>query len=98
RCLSDWSSDVCSSDLSSAGTAGPDVRMAARPLFRRLEEAALPVHIVATELKSGRAAILTSGPAVPALLASCAIPGVFPPVTIGQIGSASCRGRVGVVA
>jgi NTE family protein len=52
--------------------------------YRRLEDAALPIHVVATELKSGRAAILTSGPAVPALLASCAIPGVFPPVTIGR--------------
>ena len=52
--------------------------------FTRLEEAVVPVHVVATELKSGRAAILTSGPAVPALLASCAIPGVFPPVTIGR--------------
>jgi len=52
--------------------------------YRRLEEAARPVHIVATELKSGRATILTSGPAVPALLASCAIPGVFPPVAIGR--------------
>jgi NTE family protein len=52
--------------------------------YRRLEEATLPVHIVATELKSGRATILRSGPAVPALLASCAIPGVFPPVTIGR--------------
>ena len=53
--------------------------------FRRLEEASVPLHIVATELKSGRAAILTSGPTVPALLASCAIPGVFPPVTIGRL-------------
>jgi len=52
--------------------------------YERLEEAALPVHVVATELKSGRAAILSSGPAVPALLASCAIPGVFPPVTIDR--------------
>ena len=52
--------------------------------FKRLEAARVPLHIVATELKSGRAAILTSGPAVPALLASCAIPGVFPPVTIGR--------------
>ncbi len=51
--------------------------------FKRLEAARVPLHIVATELKSGRAAILTSGPAVPAVLASCAIPGVFPPVTIG---------------
>src|SRR5438270_428308 len=28
--------------------------------------------------------VLSSGPAVPALLASCAIPGVFPPMTIGR--------------
>lgn len=52
--------------------------------YRRLEEASVPVHVVTTELKSGRAAIMTSGPAIPALLASCAIPGVFPPVTIGR--------------
>jgi len=50
--------------------------------YRRLEDARLPVHVVATELKSGQATILNSGLAVPALLASCAIPGVFPPVTI----------------
>lgn len=50
----------------------------------RLEQAVLPVHVVATDLKSGRAAILKSGAVVPALLASCAIPGVFPPVTIGR--------------
>jgi NTE family protein len=52
--------------------------------YQRLEEASIPIHVVATELKSGRAAILSSGPTVPALLASCAIPGVFPPVPIGR--------------
>ena len=52
--------------------------------YKRLEQAAVPVHVVVTELKSGRATILTSGPAVPALLASCAVPGVFPPVEIGR--------------
>jgi NTE family protein len=52
--------------------------------FRRLEDARLPIHIVTTDLKSGRAVILRSGPTIPALLASCAIPGVFPPVTIGR--------------
>jgi NTE family protein len=52
--------------------------------FERLEDAAVPVHVIATELKTGRAAVLSSGPAVPALLASTAIPGVFPPVTIGR--------------
>lgn len=52
--------------------------------YSRLEEAGVPVHVVATELKTGRAVILSSGPATPALLASTAIPGVFPPVTIGR--------------
>lgn len=52
--------------------------------YERLEQARLPIHVVATDLKSGRAAILSSGPAVPALLASTAIPGVFPPITLGR--------------
>lgn len=52
--------------------------------FERLEEAQIPVHIITTELKTGRAVPISSGPAVPALLASTAIPGVFPPVTIGR--------------
>ena len=52
--------------------------------YRRLEETEKPVHIMTTELKTGRAFDISSGPAVPALLASTAIPGVFPPVTIGQ--------------
>jgi NTE family protein len=52
--------------------------------YKRLEEAAVPVHVITTDLKNGRAVILSSGPAVPALLASTAIPGVFPPVTIGR--------------
>ncbi len=52
--------------------------------YERLEDAQLPVHVVTTELKSGRAVVLSNGPAIPALLASCAIPGVFPSVSIGR--------------
>ena len=52
--------------------------------YDRLEDAAVPVHVVATDLKSGHAVVLSSGPCVPALLASTAIPGVFPPVLIGR--------------
>jgi NTE family protein len=52
--------------------------------YQRLEEAAVPVHVIATELKSGRPVLMSTGPAVPALLASTAIPGIFPPVTIGR--------------
>jgi NTE family protein len=52
--------------------------------YERLEEAAVPVHVITTELRTGRAVVMSSGPAIPALLASTAIPGVFPPVTIGR--------------
>lgn len=51
--------------------------------FRRLEESAIPCIIVATDLLGGNAIELSSGPVVDALLASAALPGVFPPVTIG---------------
>ena len=52
--------------------------------YERLEDASIPIRVVATDLKTGHAVVLSSGPAVPALLASTAIPGVFPPVTIGR--------------
>jgi NTE family protein len=52
--------------------------------YERLEQAAIPLHVVVTNLKSGRAEVLSAGPVIPALLASSAIPGVFPPVTIGR--------------
>jgi len=48
--------------------------------YRNLEEAAIPVHIVATDLMTGREVLLSSGDATDAVLASAAIPGVFPPV------------------
>jgi NTE family protein len=51
--------------------------------YDRLEDAQIPVHVCTTELRSGRAVVLSNGPIIPALLASCAIPGVFPPVNIG---------------
>jgi NTE family protein len=50
--------------------------------FRLLEEAEVPVEVVASCLHSGRERWLCSGPAVEALLASAAIPGIFPPITI----------------
>ena len=50
--------------------------------YRRLEDAAIPMHAVATDVVSGRETLLSSGPVVDAVLASAAIPGVFPPVRI----------------
>jgi NTE family protein len=46
----------------------------------QLEGTATPIRVIATELLSGREAVLSSGSAVTAILASTAIPGVFPPV------------------
>jgi NTE family protein len=52
--------------------------------FRHLEDAALPVHVVATDVRSGREVLLSEGDAVAAVLASAAIPAVFPPVRLGD--------------
>ena len=49
--------------------------------FERLEDAAIPISVIATEVITGLEAVLDRGPAVDALLASSAIPGVLPPVT-----------------
>ncbi len=48
----------------------------------RLEQAPIPIHVVATDIKSGRDVLLGSGHAVDAVCASAAIPGVLPPVEI----------------
>jgi NTE family protein len=53
-------------------------------LYRRLEDAALPVHVVASDMLSGDEVRLSSGPVVDAVLASTAIPGVFPPVRLAD--------------
>lgn len=49
--------------------------------FPRIEEARLPLHVMATD-PQGLGVRLSQGPAVEAILASAAIPGIFPPVTI----------------
>ena len=48
----------------------------------RLEDLTIPLHAVATDAVTRRPVVLSSGDAVQALLASSAIPGVFPPITI----------------
>lgn len=53
--------------------------------YRRIEEAALPLHIVATDMLNGTEVVLSAGPVVDAVQASAAIPGVFPPVRIGGV-------------
>ncbi len=50
--------------------------------FERLEDAVIPVEVVATSLTDGRERWFTYGPAVDAVLASSAVPAIFPPVEI----------------
>ena len=50
--------------------------------YEQLEDAPWPVAVVATEVLTGREVVLRSGPAVDAVMASAALPAVFPPVTI----------------
>ena len=48
-----------------------------------LDEARIPLHLVTTDLLSGRTVLISAGSLVTGVLASAAIPGVFPPVVIG---------------
>ncbi len=50
----------------------------------RIEDAQVPLGVVATSLTDGSERWFTSGPLIEAVLASAAIPGIFPPVAIGD--------------
>jgi NTE family protein len=50
--------------------------------FEQLEDAVIPVEVVATSLTDGRERWFTYGSAVEAVLASAAIPALFPPMAI----------------
>lgn len=50
--------------------------------YAQLEDSAIPVHVMATDLLTGSPVRLSTGPAVAAILASCAIPALYPPVRI----------------
>jgi NTE family protein len=52
--------------------------------FEDLAEAAIPLHLVAFDLKEGRELLLSDGPAVEAVAAAASIPGVFPPVRMAE--------------
>lgn len=52
-------------------------------LLGQLQDTPIPVHVAATDLLTGASVLLSSGPAAEAVMASCAIPGAFPPVRIG---------------
>jgi len=48
--------------------------------YRNLEEAKLPVHIVATDIVTGDSVVMSEGSVAEAIVASTAIPGAFTPV------------------
>jgi NTE family protein len=47
----------------------------------RVEDSAIPLHLIATDVQSGAEVRLSAGPLPDAVLASAAIPGVLPPVS-----------------
>jgi NTE family protein len=47
------------------------------------EDLCLPFHCVAASIEDATARWFTQGPLVPAVIASCAVPGLLPPVEIG---------------
>jgi len=49
-------------------------------LYRNLEDAKIPIHVVATDILSGETVVLSKGPAADAIMASAAIPAAFAPV------------------
>jgi NTE family protein len=74
--------------------AGPLRELVAEHLtFSHLEAAPIPLHVVAIEVLTGTEVLLSSGPAVEAVLASAALPAIFDPVTID--GVAYMDGGVG---
>jgi NTE family protein len=60
------------------------VRILHRDLpYQSFEQTRVPLHIVAAEEATGAEVLLSSGPILDAVLASTAVPGVFPPVKLG---------------
>jgi NTE family protein len=53
--------------------------------YRNLEDAKIPIHIVATNILTGGTVVLSEGSAAQAIVASAAIPVVFPPVRFNDL-------------
>src|SRR5437588_6691246 len=53
--------------------------------FDDLAEAPIPLHLVAFDLNQGREVLVSQGPALESVIAAASIPGVFPPVRIGDL-------------
>ena len=68
--------------------------------YRNLEEAEIPLHVVATDLLSGETVVLSKGSVAQAVLASTAIPAAFAPVQLESLyladGAITCNTPVRV--
>ena len=53
--------------------------------YRNLEDAKIPVHIVATDILSGETVVLSKGSAAQAIVASAAVPAAFAPVHFNDL-------------
>jgi NTE family protein len=53
--------------------------------YRNLEDAVIPIHVVATDILSGETVVLSKGSATQAILASTAIPAAFAPVQFERL-------------
>jgi len=60
--------------------------------YRDMNDAVIPVHIVASDALTGKAVVLSRGPVTQAILASTAIPAAFEPVEID--GRLLCDGAI----
>ena len=54
-----------------------------RATYRNIEDAAVPLRITATDYDEGRSVVFDSGPVLDAVMASTALPGIFPPQRLG---------------
>src|SRR5262252_3672270 len=63
--------------------------------YRNLEDARIPLHVVATDLLSGGTVVLSRGPLARAIIASTAIPAAFAPVSFERMyladGAITCN-------
>lgn len=52
--------------------------------YHNIEDAAVPLRITATDFDDGVSVVFDSGPVVDAIMASTALPGIFPPYKVGD--------------
>ena len=53
--------------------------------FDDLTDAPIPLHVVAFDLAEGREVLVSQGPALESVMGAASIPGVFPPMTVGDL-------------